>query len=201
MINRCSDFIYRAPVSLIKKPCYDRIYGLSRTMRCFMIQGGFMLMIRSGLPSGPLSGHLFVPPAPAALTPRSSLRRAPFTAFSCISTLKSSHPEGCVREKLRAQNSIRTEAFGKGRIAEWRKGGGRSDGLGEGETFLESSPSPNASRRFQRSSVLYPVRRRPDALPPSRIPTHTDCSYNQYKRHSKATVPPRTASRFSLASS
>ena len=34
MINRCSDFIYRAPVSLIKKPCYDRIYGLSRTMRC-----------------------------------------------------------------------------------------------------------------------------------------------------------------------
>lgn len=99
MINRCSDFIYRAPVSLIKKPCYDRIYGLSRTMRCFMIQGGFMLMIRSGLPSGPLSGHLFVPPAPAALTPRSSLRRAPFTAFSCISTLKSAHPEGCVREK------------------------------------------------------------------------------------------------------
>ena len=67
MINRCSDFIYRAPVSLIKKPCYDRIYGLSRTMRCFMIQGGFMLMIRSGLPSGPLSGHLSAPSAPAAL--------------------------------------------------------------------------------------------------------------------------------------
>ena len=66
-INRCSDFIYRAPVSLIKKPCYDRIYGLSRTMRCFMIQGGFMLMIRSGLPSGPLSGHLSAPSAPAAL--------------------------------------------------------------------------------------------------------------------------------------
>ena len=65
--NRCSDFIYRAPVSLIKKPCYDRIYGLSRTMRCFMIQGGFMLMIRSGLPSGPLSGHLSAPSSPAAL--------------------------------------------------------------------------------------------------------------------------------------
>ena len=65
--NGCSDFIYRAPVSLIKKPCYDRIYGLSRTMRCFMIQGGFMLMIRSGLPSGPLSGHLSAPSAPAAL--------------------------------------------------------------------------------------------------------------------------------------
>ena len=131
MINRCSDFIYRAPVSLIKKPCYDRIYGLSRTMRCFMIQGGFMLMIRSGLPSGPLSGHLSAPSAPAAL-----------------------------------------------------------------DTPIFLAPRP-----FQRSSVLYPVRRRPDALPPSRISTHTDCSYNQYKRHSKATVPPRTASRFSLASS
>lgn len=32
-----------------------------------MIQGGFMLMIRSGLPSGPLSGHLSAPSAPAAL--------------------------------------------------------------------------------------------------------------------------------------
>ena len=32
----------------------------------FMIQGGFMLAQYGGLPSGPLSGHLFVP-APAAL--------------------------------------------------------------------------------------------------------------------------------------
>ena len=201
MINRCSDFIYRAPVSLIKKPCYDRIYGLSRTMRCFMIQGGFMLMIRSGLPSGPLSGHLFVPPAPAALDTPIFLAPRPIHRL-----LVHLHFEIVTSRRLCAGKTAGTEFDTYGSL--WKrtdsgmeKGRGRSDGLGEGETFLESSPSPNASRRFQRSSVLYPVRRRPDALPPSRIPTHTDCSYNQYKRHNKATVPPRTASRFSLASS
>lgn len=95
-----------------------------------------MLMIRSGLPSGPLSGHLFVPPPrQPPWTPRSSLRRAPFTAFSCISTLKSSHPEGCVREKLRAQNSIRTEAFGEGWIAEWKKEEAALTGLEKGKLF------------------------------------------------------------------
>ena len=132
----------------------------------FMIQGGFMLMIRSGLPSGPLSGHLSAPPRQPPWTPRSSLRRAPFTAFSCISTLKSAHPEGCVREKTAGTGSIRTEAFGKGRIAEWRKGGGRSDGLGEGETFLESSPSPNAPDAFSAHPfcILYGDARTPFLL-------------------------------------
>ena len=177
MINRCSDFIYRAPVSLIKKPCYDRIYGLSRTMRCFMIQGGFMLMIRSGLPSGPLSGHLFVPPAPAALDTPIFLAPRPIHRL-----LVHLHFEIVTSRRLCAGKTAGTEFDTYGSL--WKrtdsgmeKGRGRSDGLGEGETFLESSPSPNASRRFQRSSVLYPVRRRPDALPPSRIPTHTDCSY------------------------
>ena len=184
MINRCSDFIYRAPVSLIKKPCYDRIYGLSRTMRCFMIQGGFMLMIRSGLPSGPLSGHLFVPPpAPAALDTPIFLAPRPIHRL-----LVHLHFEIVTSRRLCAGKTAGTEFDTYGSL--WRRG-----------NFSRELPFPNASRLFQRSSVLYPVRRRPDALPPSRISTHTDCSYNQYKRHSKATVPPRTASRFSLASS
>ena len=166
MINRCSDFIYRAPVSLIKKPCYDRIYGLSRTMRCFMIQGGFMLMIRSGLPSGPLSGHLFVPPAPAALTPRSSLRRAPFTAFSCISTLKSAHPEGCVREKTAGTGFDTYGSLWRRTDSGMEKGRGRSDGLGEGETFLENSPSPMPPDAFSAHPfcILYGDARTPFLL-------------------------------------
>lgn len=122
MINRCSDFIYRAPVSLIKKPCYDRIYGLSRTMRCFMIQGGFMLMIRSGLPSGPLSGHLSAPSAPAALdtpiflAPRPIHRLLVHLHFEIVTSRRQ-----CAGKKLQAQDPIRTEAFGEGRIAEWKK--------------------------------------------------------------------------------
>ena len=141
------------------------------------------------------------PPRQPPWTPRSSLRRAPFTAFSCISTLKSAHPEGCVREKTAGTGFDTYGSLWKRTDSGMEKGGGRSDRLGGRGNFSRELPIPKAARHFQRSSVLYPVRQLPDALPPSRIPTHTDCSYNQYKRHSKATVPPRTASRFSLASS
>ena len=149
MINRCSDFIYRAPVSLIKKPCYDRIYGLSRTMRCFMIQGGFMLMIRSGLPSGPLSGHLSAPSAPAALdTPI-------FLA-----------PEGSVREKIAGTGSDTYGSLWRRTDSGMEKGIGRSDGLGEGETFLENSPSPMPPDAFSAHPfcILYGDARTPFLL-------------------------------------
>lgn len=141
MINRCSDFIYRAPVSLIKKPCYDRIYGLSRTMRCFMIQGGFMLMIRSGLPSGPLSGHLSAPSAPAALdtpiflAPRPIHRLLVHRHFEIVTSRRQCAGKNC---------GTGSDTYG----SLWRrtdsgmeKGRGRSDGLGGEETFLENSPS------------------------------------------------------------
>lgn len=166
MINRCSDFIYRAPVSLIKKPCYDRIYGLSRTMRCFMIQGGFMLMIRSGLPSGPLSGHLSAPSAPAALDTPIFLAPRPFTAFSCISTLKSSHPEGSVREKIAGTGSDTYGSLWRRTDSGMEKGRGRSDGLGEGETFLENSPSPMPPDAFSAHPfcILYGDARTPFLL-------------------------------------
>ena len=70
-----------------------------------------MLMIRSGLPSGPLSGHLFAPPAPAALdtpiflAPRPIHRLLVHLHFEIVTSRR------LVREKLRAQNSIRTEAL------------------------------------------------------------------------------------------
>ena len=51
-------------------------------------------------------------------------------------------------------------------------------------------------RHFEYEGTLDGAKRKA-----SKLATHTDCSYNQYKRHNKATVPPRTASRFSLASS
>ena len=148
MINRCSDFIYRAPVSLIKKPCYDRIYGLSRTMRCFMIQGGFMLMIRSGLPSGPLSGHLSAPSAPAALDTPIFLAPRPIHRL-----LVHLHFEIVTSRRLCAGKTAGTEFDTYGSL--WRrtdsgmeKGRGRSDRLGEGETFLENSPSPRPPGTF-----------------------------------------------------
>ena len=128
---------------------------------------------------------------------------APFTAFSCIFTLKSSHPEGSVREKLQAQDPIRTEAFGEGRIAEGKKEEAALTDLEKGKLFSRT-PHPQCLQTLSaliRFVSCTATPGRPDALPPSRIPTHTDCSYNQYKRHNKATVPPRTASRFSLASS
>ena len=149
MINRCSDFIYRAPVSLIKKPCYDRIYGLSRTMRCFMIQGGFMLMIRSGLPSGPLSGHLSAPSAPAALdtpiflAPRPIHRLLVHLHFEIVTSRRQCAGKNC-RHRIR----------------------GRSDGLGEGETFLENSPSPMPPDAFSAHPfcILYGDARTPFLL-------------------------------------
>ena len=145
MINRCSDFIYRAPVSLIKKPCYDRIYGLSPAR--------FRAI---SLP----------PPRQPPWTPRSSLRRAPFTAFSCISTLKSSHPEGSVREKIAGTGSDTYGSLWRRTDSGMEKGRGRSDGLGEGETFLENSPSPMPPDAFSAHPfcILYGDARTPFLL-------------------------------------
>lgn len=162
MINRCSDFIYRAPVSLIKKPCYDRIYGLSRTMRCFMIQGGFMLMIRSGLPSGPLSGHLSAPSAPAALdtpiflAPRPIHRLLVHLHFEIVTSRRQCAGKNC-RHRIDTYGSLwrRTDSG-------MEKGRGRSDGLG----FLENSPSPMPPDAFSAHPfcILYGDARTPFLL-------------------------------------
>lgn len=166
MINRCSDFIYRAPVSLIKKPCYDRIYGLSRTMRCFMIQGGFMLMIRSGLPSGPLSGHLSAPSAPAALdtpiflAPRPIHRLLVHLHFEIVTSRRQ-----CAG-KIAGTGSDTYGSLWRRTDSGREKGRGRSDGLGEGETFLENSPSPMPPDAFSAHPfcILYGDARTPFLL-------------------------------------
>ena len=94
--------------------------------------------------------------------------------------LKSSHPEGSVREKIAGTGSDTYGSLWRRTDSGREKGRGRSDGLGEGETFLENSPSQclqtlSALIRFVSCTAT------PGRLPPSRIPTHTDCSYNQYK--------------------
>ena len=167
MINRCSDFIYRAPVSLIKKPCYDRIYGLSRTMRCFMIQGGFMLMIRSGLPSGPLSGHLSAPSSPAALdtpiflAPRPIHRLLVHLHFEIVTSRRQ-----CAGKKIVGTGSDTYGSLWRRTDSGMEKGRGRSDGLGEGETFLENSPSPMPPDAFSAHPfcILYGDARTPFLL-------------------------------------
>ena len=62
-----------------------------------------MLMIRSGLPSGPLSNRHI--------------------------------PKAVCGKKLQAQDPIRTEAFGEGRIAEWKKEEAALTGLEERKLF------------------------------------------------------------------
>ena len=98
--------------------------------------------------------------------PRSSLRRAPFTAFSCISTLKSSHPEGSVREKIVGTGSDTYGSLWRRTDSGMEKGRGRSDGLGEGETFLENSPSPMPPDAFSAHPfcILYGDARTPFLL-------------------------------------
>lgn len=156
------------------------------------------------------------PPCPP-LWPRSSLFSALSPAFRRLSALDASYHDdsgspnpatghsiaaprydGTVWEKLR--HSIRTEAFNTGTFnigtdsgiekrgkpfrQAWRKGNFLP-------FIMSSDDSPSMCIR-----MATPCR--PSS---SRLPIHTGCSYKQYKRHTKATFPPRTASRFSLASS
>jgi len=73
-----------------------------------------MLMIRSGLPSGPLSGHLSAPSAPAALDTPIFLAPRPIH---------------------RLLVHLHFETFGEGRIAEWKKEEAALTGLEERKLF------------------------------------------------------------------
>ena len=81
-------------------------------------------------------------------------------------SLKSSHPEGSVREKIAGTGSDTYGSLWRRTDSGMEKGRGRSDGLGEGETFLENSPSPMPPDAFSAHPfcILYGDARTPFLL-------------------------------------